>query len=241
MRFLLLLAGFLALPIFASAAIEATAEVTVEHSVTQPSRWMSSAEFDDYRISQNANMRFPETIEGRLHNGELQYRATFKGFLPGMNYYYAHWGLTDGYYEEALKKRATEGYRVHTHTVFQNDSGADIHQVTWIMTDEVPVEDWEAATIQIIVWLAIPVYLLLQFSMLRLYVGSWRVAVAIPAAGLIAVIAYSLAGFALFRNLPALPLLWFSPAALVWLLTVMVAHSLAPDQRDQTLREDKAL
>lgn len=235
MRTLLFLSAFFILPAIAADESVNAGEASAEQSAVQPSEWMSSAEFDSYRISQNEHLRFPDTIEGRLLDGELQYRGVFKGFLPSMNYYYSHWGLTDDWYAKDLKKYAAEGYQLRSHTVFENDSGASIHQATWIMTDAIPVLGWEAIIIPIFIWLAIPVYFSLQLYTLRNYAGAWRFSSVLPAIGLVGAIGYTLVGFTLMQNLPALPLLWFSPGALAWLLAVMVLRSLTVRRETEAL------
>lgn len=102
--------------------------------------WMASANLDEARIASHEQLLYPESVEGRLHEGKVQYRARFSGYPPNMNYYYAHWGLSEGWFDKYNEDLTRQGYVMTSHSTFTSHAGADIHQATWMMFGEVPSE-----------------------------------------------------------------------------------------------------
>jgi hypothetical protein len=102
---------------------------------------MSSVELDEYRIA--ASDMYPATVEGRVLDGELHYRATFEKFPQGMHYYYSYWGQTDGWFEHKNSELSALAYQLHSHHSFVNPNGTTLHQATWVLLG--PVESLSAS------------------------------------------------------------------------------------------------
>jgi hypothetical protein len=123
MRLLIVLLGLFMLPAIAA---------------DEPTEWMGKSALNELRIQNNENLMFPGSIEGRFHEGIMQFRAVFKAYAPGMDGYYTYWGLTDGWYQKHSKEFAQKGYKLHYHQTFKNPAGADLHQATWVIMNVLP-------------------------------------------------------------------------------------------------------
>jgi len=102
------------------------------------SDWMSSSALDEQREAGLDQLLYPDEVEGRIHDGVVQYRASFQAYPPDMNYYYTYWGMSQGWFDKYNEELAEQGYRLHTHTTFLNQAGAEMHQATWLMFGDVP-------------------------------------------------------------------------------------------------------
>src|SRR3990167_9411322 len=79
--------------------------IIVAEEINNVTEWVSSSELNMIRIEMNDSRLLPSHVEGRIHEGKIEYIATFSPFPLNMNYYYAHWGLSDDWY-----KRYNEDY-----------------------------------------------------------------------------------------------------------------------------------
>jgi hypothetical protein len=144
MRALIFLLGL----IFLSATAVADSDNAVEaQKAVAPTAWVTSAELDQLRIENDANMLFPDLVEGRVHEGNTQYRAVFKPYPPGMTYNYIYWGVTDVWFDKHDSELTSAGYVLHSHTTFENDAGTTFHQGVWLLMDKLPTFGWNGEVV----------------------------------------------------------------------------------------------
>jgi hypothetical protein len=71
----------------------------------------------------------------------------------------------------------------------------------------------------------LPLYIVLQVWFVRAWPGRWRIAALVPLLGFLATLVYSLVALTYGSNLWPLPLIFFSPVGVVYLLVVRGARA----------------
>jgi hypothetical protein len=102
-------------------------------------QWMRQDQFLPFYHRQHDSGSFPVLVEGRLHQGEWEYRALFDRFpAPGF-YYYVEWGRRPWQYEEYNSRFTSEGYGILSQQTFQDAARDNIYQTVWVRRDQIPV------------------------------------------------------------------------------------------------------
>jgi hypothetical protein len=213
--------------------------------------WMSSSQLDALRVAGHEDLLYPDTIEGRVDSaGKVQYRAVFEPYPPGMNYYYAYWAMSDDWFEKRDKELTSKGFKLHSHTTFVNQAGAQVHQAVWLMWDDLPDEAFadrsgfeaflegqgilpagfaagEAGVVgAFVAFLTLFVYLVLQLRALGECRGGWRVLAVLPFMLLAALGGLAAAGGRLPEDWPTY-LIGFTILAIVWLFGLRILQAQA--------------
>jgi hypothetical protein len=95
--------------------------------------WMKSSALTTKLHDMDEDRLFPGTVEGRLTETGIEYRAQFIPFLLNLAYFQARWGLSDIWYKKYTELYTKEGYTEYSHTTFLDRSGNTVHQATWVL------------------------------------------------------------------------------------------------------------
>lgn len=101
-------------------------------------RWMPSSALSRMLRTANDDRKFPAEVQGRIADGDVQYRARFVPFLRGMDYFVSRWGMSEDWYEAYSAKLTHAGFREYSHTIFRDVNGNVLYQATWILTGKQP-------------------------------------------------------------------------------------------------------
>jgi hypothetical protein len=95
--------------------------------------WMKSSALTTKLHEMDEDRLFPGTVEGRLTETGIQYRAQFIPFLLNLVCFQTRWGLSDIWYKKFTEVFSKEGFTEYSHTTFLDRSGYTVHQATWVL------------------------------------------------------------------------------------------------------------
>ncbi|MCB1843045.1 MAG: hypothetical protein KDI09_08810 [Halioglobus sp.] len=103
----------------------------VADKIIHTTDWVASDEMAVILQRMNLNNLFPCHIEGRRRELNLEYRADYCYFKPGMRWFYSRWGLTEEQYQGYTQFYRENRYAEYSRSTF-SDAGNTLYQVTWI-------------------------------------------------------------------------------------------------------------
>jgi hypothetical protein len=112
-------------------AFQANAE-----DVVYETEWMPSVELEYVLGEMNGNRLYPCYVEGRLNGIAIQYKGSFCPFPQGMNIYESRWGMSDDWYKAFKTEFESVGFIEHSHSLFTDLSGSQVHQATWVLNGQ---------------------------------------------------------------------------------------------------------
>ena len=120
--------------LFLLIALISFSALSAEKTVIK-SKWMSNSQYIRLFNQMKDNRYFTYYVEGRAHQGLVQYRGVFKPFFPGLKSWYSYHGLTE---KEYLKKVAwfiEHNYKALYTTSFVDLGGIQLFQTCWLKVD----------------------------------------------------------------------------------------------------------
>lgn len=130
-----LLSLLLAQVCFADASAK-TDETSVANNsyenAEQKTDWISSSQYQAVFNKMVDNRYYSDFTEGRLKNGFIQYRGSFKPFFKGFKRFYSYIGMTDESYAEKKATLEAKVYEEIYHNYFLDHVGERLHQACWI-------------------------------------------------------------------------------------------------------------
>ena len=117
-----------------------TSPAATAHSEAGFCSWMANdnGQFNSFFDQQKDAGSFPVLIEGRLHNGEREYRAIFVTKPFRQFNYYACWGYSPRKYEQYNSRLKGAGYDILSQQTFEDVVGSKIYQSVWVRSDHMP-------------------------------------------------------------------------------------------------------
>lgn len=94
--------------------------------------WTSSSELQKNFNRFTDNRFYPKKIEGRLHNGNIQYRAEFYPYPYNLDHFRANWAQSDLTYKKRREEYLAKGYREIFHHTFKDLNNKQTHQAIWL-------------------------------------------------------------------------------------------------------------
>jgi TonB family protein len=117
----------------AAAILLAKPAGATEQAELQRAQWLTSAQYQQVFHKQVREGRYPKTVEGRCESGREQFRAEW-GRMPSGAGFYSHHALTKAFYEAKNREYVSHGYSLQSVTNFEDCSGIQRYQATWINT-----------------------------------------------------------------------------------------------------------
>jgi len=117
----------------AAAIVLAKPGGAAEQAEEQRAQWLTSTQYQQVFNEQVREGRYPKTVEGRCENGSEQFRADW-GRIPSGAGFYSHHALTKALYEARNGEYVSHGYSLQSITNFEDCSGVERYQATWINT-----------------------------------------------------------------------------------------------------------
>lgn len=94
--------------------------------------WLDSEQTKLFLRKMNKNNLFPCEIKGKVQGEELRYKAHYCYFLPSMDYFYSHWGVTDDLLRRYTAFYTSRSMHVYSHSQVVDARGESRHQVTFV-------------------------------------------------------------------------------------------------------------
>jgi TIR domain-containing protein/polyglycine hydrolase-like protein len=93
-------------------------------------KWLASAEYQREFDSKKSGF-YPSNIEGRCHNGRVEFRAVWKN-LPLGTAFESHHGMTKQQFEDRANALRGQGYSLEFSAGFQDCNDVARYQATWL-------------------------------------------------------------------------------------------------------------
>jgi len=105
---------------------------------TRFSPWMQLEEFNKFSDHHEGTRVL---IEGRLHEGNWEYRAIFEHVPLQGSSLYSYWGVgyTQRKFNEFNNRMISGGYEILSQQTFQDAGGYVLYQTGWVRKDQMPV------------------------------------------------------------------------------------------------------
>ena len=117
----------------AAAIVLAKPGGAAERAELQRAQWLTSAQYQQVFNNQVREGRYPKTVEGRCENGREQFWAEWDRVPSGAGFD-SHHALTKPFYEARNGEYVSHGYSLQSVNNFEDCSGVERYQATWINT-----------------------------------------------------------------------------------------------------------
>lgn len=94
--------------------------------------WMDDGEASRTYSRMREQKQFPAVTEGRLHEGEMQWRARYRPPLPIPFWFSSYRNMTPSQFEERHRNLSSNGYHLTQYQRVADAEGVERRQATWI-------------------------------------------------------------------------------------------------------------